>query len=354
MLCSKCGWKNVEGTRFCFRCGAQLRVWPGAAPAGSAGAGPPPLPKRAPAVRSPPGRPGIGAQPPWLGPADDVDPMGAQFRPRRRRSKAKLAAIIIAAWLAAEAGYIVLKGLREFGRQAECRANLRNLGTAMAIYEHDNFFRTPTLFVAETGGYSRYAEAPRAHRRLREFWDGDTAGGPGSTANNWWLLVHSKVAQESHFRCPSDADYTARRDTDAPYGFPRLAAVSYGLQPCMKAEAGPAAMVAYLGAPGQTGDTCVAGDRPTVELRSGAANRLEDWNENHHGVGCGLLKRGMTVAWSQRRDNNVGAYGNNVYRADLGEEGRAPEGGKCKGVTDHPRDSYLFWKQPYETADAGG
>lgn len=222
-----------------------------------------------------------------------------------------------------------------------CMGNLRSIGTAVAVYEHDNNFQTPWMPLAG----DTYDKAPRAHNTLREFY----ANEGGSTASAWWLLVHHKSVSEEHFHCPSDPDHTPRRPADGPYGFARLSMVSYGLQPCNRHDAHKA----HLGAEGQGGEVPIAGDRPTAALRPGATNRLEDWTNSHYGDGGNMLRRGVSVSWSAAQNNNVGMYGNNLYRTDLDADGNVMTTGSPDGVTVHPCDSYLFWQTRYEDADSG-
>lgn len=244
---------------------------------------------------------------------------------------------------------------RQMARQTACMANLRGIGSAMALYEHDNNFRTPSMYIGGDGRGDDYSGAPQSVGTIGQLWSADPAKGAqqGVVAQNWWLLVQGGYALEDHFRCPSDQGYIARRPGDAPVGFARREMVSYGLQPCTKADSGRWRMVAYVGAPGQSGEVPIAGDRPTAALRPGATNRLEDFSANHYGDGCNMLRRGVSVSWNSVRHNNVGKFGNNLYRTDLDADGNVMTTGSPDGVTVHPCDSYLFWQTRYEDADSG-
>jgi prepilin-type N-terminal cleavage/methylation domain-containing protein len=240
---------------------------------------------------------------------------------------------------------------REMARQTACMSNLRGIGSGLALYEHDNKFTPPSLFTRDTGGCQDYTGEPKSTRLTdlnKVYWNPgkNEDDNVGSTANNWFLLVLHEVVQDEHFKCPSDARYVPRKHGHKQWrcGFQQLESVSYGLQPCCKTEKSNKKHEAFLGAPGQTGDVQVAGDKPP-SVALGTDDITEQWSANHYGDGGNVLLRGISVQWSNRKKNDIGRYKNNIYRADLQADNDV--GDPDSGVTANPVDSYLFWREEY-------
>jgi hypothetical protein len=215
-------------------------------------------------------------------------------------------------------------------RRIKCAMNLKFIGTALHMYEADNNNEMPALRPS-----ADYTAEPMAV-------DGrDALENQGACiAQAWWLLVDAGHVSERSFECPSDGGY--ERPEYAPgrpgFGFENELNVSYGLQPTTRDES---LNVAWPGAPGQSPGTYVAGDRPAV---AGGYILLDHHTPNHGGRGTNLLTVGGNVKWNDSEadgeaKNQVGVRGNNIYAADLDEEGERTRNGTRLL---YPDDSLLY------------
>ena len=258
---------------------------------------------------------------------------------------------------------------REMARQTACLANLRGVGTSTALYEHDFNALPPSLWIKDAQRWDEFEDKPVPKTSLRrlyytESWNNtdvtqfnknNDLSQQGCVMQNWWLLVYHRAVSEEHFRCPSDGLYRAVDRTahkDREYGWFDQHNVSYGLQPTHKPDEDSTdrKFLAYLGAPGQSGGVPVAGDRPpTVGIGTritGGGNVVDEnkWRQysaNHRNDGTNVLRRGISVSWSTKKDNEVGKYENNIYLRDLQKDndvGKPDDHYK----TAHPADSFLY------------
>ena len=279
---------------------------------------------------------------------------------RRRASGFTLVELLVVIAIIALLVAILLPSLaraREMARQVACMSNLRGIGTAVAVYEHDMGFKPPSLWYANANSNAAtapYTGNPKPKQDIKGMYNCDKVNGDGdadkaeqmsATNQNWWLLVYHKSVTEGHFQCPSDGRYTKiDRYTKKTYvcGWWAHYNVSYGLQPCNKYDT----FKAYLGAPGQGGEVPIAADKAAVQDIGAGSDPLEQYSENHREDGTNMLRRGVSVTWSAQRDNLVGMFANNIYKRDLKLDNSVDSawGAENAEATENPADSFAYFQ----------
>jgi hypothetical protein len=223
----------------------------------------------------------------------------------------------------------ILDRPRVSGPHIYCGANLKGITQSLSIYVSDNDEQMPGLRPAADYTARPVPAADRA--ALEEQGD--------CVVQAWWLLVEQQIVQEDAFGCPSDDTYVPPDPSRTTVGFSNEMNVSYGLQPTTRDES---INVAWPGAEGQKlSEMIVAGDRPAVGV--GGGFRLDRYSPNHDGEETNVATALGTVNWvsgaAGEAKNQIGWGGNNIFAADLDEEGERTRNG-TRLV--HPSDTLLY------------
>jgi prepilin-type N-terminal cleavage/methylation domain-containing protein len=132
--------------------------------------------------------------------------------------------------------------IRELGRRTACRNNLKSVGVGLTQYTGTSDMNGPFPILDRT--------FTNPHADLSQSTGADDAnlcssGGAAGTGSksalgenamqNMWLLMKAGMAEERHFRCPSDTGWTARLNAPGKqvtwrYGWGDLSQFSYGIQ----------------------------------------------------------------------------------------------------------------------------
>ncbi|MFP4106878.1 MAG: type II secretion system protein [Phycisphaerae bacterium] len=175
-----------------------------------------------------------------------------------------------------------LANIEEIANHTKCRANLKNIGTAMHIYKEANDGRMMTL------GYANdYRAKAEAQSSIGNLWSNQVE----CNIQSWWLLCGEKIAQEEQFVCPSDQEYLPRSPNGGNYGFQTYYNVSYGFQPAVRnKEENPG----YPGAEDQPSDTIVVADKQRIRSGSdikpeGGDRSNQSRTPNHESLGTNVL-----------------------------------------------------------------
>jgi len=213
----------------------------------------------------------------------------------------------------------------EPANQAACKANMRGIGTAIAMYKSECDNKFPLLF--NTGDPNNPIDFNSSAESMRQL-----AENPNNHAamQNVWRLVEQGHLTEEAFHCPSDVDYKARSGAPgAPgkYGWTSSRQFSYGIHypyrdvaPLQPETAGRATNPAYLDAqlkgsfvimadknPGPGG----AGDRGVGDLVDGVVLKPS----NHPRDGEAYLMFSGAADW-KRGNANSKVNGDCIYSID--------------------------------------
>jgi len=93
----------------------------------------------------------------------------------------------------------------ELANQAACRANMRGLGTAIAMYKSDSENKFPLLF--DTGDPELDISLSSAKKTIKEFRR--LAANKAAMQNAWALISEGHVTEKA-YKCPSDTRHKER------------------------------------------------------------------------------------------------------------------------------------------------
>jgi hypothetical protein len=267
-------------------------------------------------------------------------------RPGGRGAGSVLVALAGLAMLAqlGHAQYIdALMGARERARQTVCVSKLKQIGTALAMYQSEHLNRYPRIANPRQAWPKSYTADPRRHTDSEAFY----ANEYNCNLQPMWLLVEAEFITPASFKCASDKSYKAPPKGEG-WGFDSWYNSSYAFQP-FTAHPSNAAWPARSG---QDGSVVLAADKQTT------ADALNG-NRNHE-KGTNALTYDGAVAFREGSDNAFGWKRNNIYVKDVSRDGEVVEvagsdlAGKAGELPDHINDSVLFWKEDGDSAPASG
>jgi hypothetical protein len=204
---------------------------------------------------------------------------------------------------------------------AACRANLKGIGTAFAMYRGDDAkTRFPVLF--DVGQPEANIEATHTAR--------DIAGlktklvGSEAAMQNVWLLIDKGLITEDAFACPSDKDYVPREFTDAAdrrnrkVGWWSSAQFSYGMHFPYKSTIVEGERVDNASPLGlrMRGSFVVGADKnPSQNNEPATGVGLGKAPSNHGDLGEGFLMYSGQVDWKEGDLNSL-VNGDDIYTID--------------------------------------
>jgi len=217
----------------------------------------------------------------------------------------------------------------ELAKQASCKAKLKGVGTAIAMFRgEDEKAKFPLLFT--TGD----PEAEITSDHCAETLDDDSKtnlkqriDGNESAMQNVWVLIVKGLVTEDAFGCPSDTDLVTREFTDRndrkmhKIGWRSSAEFSYGMHFPYKAisdTSNPNQQTnidnpAYLG-PHLKGSFVILADKnpsDTTEAARGVGKDAE-FPSNHVNDGEGYLMYSGQVSWKQSTEDSD-INGDDIY-----------------------------------------
>ena len=197
----------------------------------------------------------------------------------------------------------------ELANQALCRANLKGIGTAIAMYKDRENGRFPLLW---TTGQPEADIAPSDSAGTIEELRTKLAGRQAAM-QNVWLLIDKGLVTEEAFGCPSDEDYLPRDFTDPTdkeanrVGWRSSANFSYGLHFPYKSttvDGKTAENPAYLG-PHLKGSFVVMADKnPSQNNESATPIGPNKTPSNHEDEGEAILMYSGAVRWKASTENS--------------------------------------------------
>ena len=203
-----------------------------------------------------------------------------------------------------------LNRARELAKRASCSANLKGIGTAIALYQGGNKESFPWL---DTGNYA--AESWCTSTELIEDLAAD--GDSFNPVENMNLLVAGGECSFKMFRCPSVSSQVMTRDSGEAYGFQAAdnkIYVDYGMHDGYATTNGTAANPAKLTDNAKSSLGFLA-DQPGDELdefeRVVSGNANDGAGYNHKDDGINLLVAGSSVSW--KTEILSGVNDDNIY-----------------------------------------
>jgi hypothetical protein len=262
----------------------------------------------------------------------------SRLRRRGDRTIGVLLVTLAGVALVAQLGHAqYIEGLmrsRELARQAQCATRLKQIGTALMLYQNENNDDYPRIANPSRKWPTSYTADPRRHRTEEAFY----ANEHSCNLQPMWLLVAGEIVTPDIFQCPSDKSYKAPPKGDG-WGFDSWNNTSYAFQPFTPHEDNRA----WPNQSGQGGSVVVAADKQTT------AGALKG-NLNHK-EGASVMQLNTAVAFRKGEANAHGWKDNNIYVKDVSadgdvqtidEEDLAKRAGQ---LPDHINDSVLFWKE---------
>jgi len=233
-----------------------------------------------------------------------------------------LVVIACLAILAALPACALRRDVEQARRQAEaasCRANLKGIGMAIAMYRgEDRNARFPLLF--ETGNPEADVKPDHAAwtiAGLKAKIDKNE-----SAMQNVWLLIDKGLVTEEAFSCPSDRGYKPREfadraDTsDHRVGWRSSRQFSYGMHfPYRNSMVGGEKTdnPAWLGGNDLEGSFVVMADKnPSQNTEPAAGVSPDNPPSNHGDLGFGYLMYSGAVNWKKGMDDSK-VNGDDVY-----------------------------------------
>ena len=244
----------------------------------------------------------------------------------------------------------------ELANQAACRANLKGVGTAIAMFKgEDKNAKFPLLF---TSGQpeSEIAWADAAETLYGEGGKSSLKtqlAGKEAAMQNMWVIIDKGLVTEDAFGCASDSDYITREFTDRNdrrlhrVGWRTSKQFSYGLHfPYKSTTANDATgnpsdvdNPAYLG-PQLKGSFVIMADKSPAETTEQAKGVGTDkFPSNHINDGEAYLMFSGAVNWKRSTDDSD-VNGDDIYTIDtFGANANAatPADLNDQFITRHPK-----------------
>ena len=209
-----------------------------------------------------------------------------------------------------------LNRARELAKRASCSANLKGIGTAIALYQGGNKESFPWL---DTGNYA--AESWCTSTELIEDLAAD--GDSFNPVENMNLLVAGGECSFKMFRCPSESSTVATRETADKYGFKvgTELYVDYGMHNGFPTTDGTTPNLAKLSGntksslpiladrPGDDGDGATEFERLSADATGPATNTGDAMNHKDDGVN--VLVAGTSVGWKTEIESGISD--DNIY-----------------------------------------
>ena len=205
----------------------------------------------------------------------------------------------------------------ELRDQAECRANLKGIGTAIAMYKGEGNGEFPLLW---TTGRPEVDIAPTDSAGTIEELKTKLTGREAAM-QNVWLLIDKGLLTEEAFGCPYDEDYRPRDFTDPAdrmanrVGWRSSANFSYGMHFPYKSTTVDGETVdnpAYLG-PHLKGSFVIMADKnPSRNNEPATGVGPNKAPSNHKEDGEGYLMYSGAVNWKRSAENSD-VNGDNIY-----------------------------------------
>jgi prepilin-type N-terminal cleavage/methylation domain-containing protein len=244
----------------------------------------------------------------------------------------------------------------ELANQAACRANLKGVGTAIAMFRGDGkTTKFPLLFT--TGRPESNIMSEDAAETLRGE-EGKTSlltrlKGRESAMQNMWVIIEKGLVTADAFGCPSDIDLVAREFKDKTdrrthkYGWRSSAEFSYGLHFPYKSittntdPQNPQNVdnPAYLG-PQLPGSFVIMADKSPSDTDDGVAKGVgtDKFPSNHVNDGEAYLMYSGQVNWkSSLEDSDVN--GDDIYEIETidNKNSQTPADLEDQYIVKHPR-----------------
>jgi hypothetical protein len=209
----------------------------------------------------------------------------------------------------------------ELANQAACRANLKGIGTAIAMYRGDNKDTAFPLLWTTGRPEANIAESDSAGtiEELKAKLTGREAA-----MQNLWLLIDKGLVTEEAFGCPSDEEYLPREFTDDAdkaankVGWQSSANFSYGMHFPYESTTVNGETVenpAPLG-PELSGSFVIMADKnpsPNNEPATGVGPQKTPSNHKEHGESF-LMYSGQVNWKSSMEDSDVN--GDDIYTTE--------------------------------------
>ncbi len=269
----------------------------------------------------------------------------SKLRRRGHRPAGVLLVTLAGVALLAQLGHAqYVEGLmrsRELARQAQCATRLKQIGTALMLYQADYSDDYPRIANPSQKWPKTYTADPQRHRTEEAFYANEYS----CNLQPMWLLVAEEIVTPDIFQCPSDKSYKAPPKGDG-WGFNSWNNTSYAFQPLTSHEDN----AAWPSRSGQDGSVVIAADKQTL------AAALKG-NRNHK-KGGNVMQLSSAVAFRKGEANAHGWEGNNIYVKDVLADGGVQTideqdlAKKAGQLPDHINDSVLFWKEDEEAASA--
>ncbi len=269
----------------------------------------------------------------------------SRLRRRGNRPTAALLVVLAAVALLAQIGHAQyiegLLGARDRGRQVQCATNLKQIGTALMLYQNENSDDYPRIANPRQAWPKSYTVDPQRHRTEETFYTNEYS----CNLQAMWLLVANEIVTPDIFHCPSDKSCKAPPKGEG-WGFDSWYNSSYAFQPFTPHEEN----AAWPARSGQDGSVVLAADKQTP---GGAL----DGSLNHK-AGTNTMQHNGAVAFREGSDNAFGWKRNNIYVKDVSKDGDVREvaksdlAGKAGELPDHINDSVLFWKEDDDSTPA--
>ena len=213
----------------------------------------------------------------------------------------------------------------ELANQASCRANLKGIGTAIAMFKgEDKNAKLPLLWTA--GNPEADIFWPNGFKDLDELKT--KLIGRESAMQNMWVIIDKGLVTEDAFGCPSDDDYVTREYTDKAnrrahrksykVGWRSSAEFSYGLHYPYRITApdnenySRLSSPAYMG-PHMKGSFVIMADKNPSQNNEPVRSVGPDTPpSNHEDDGEAYLTFGGAVNWKQSTEDSV-INGDDIY-----------------------------------------
>ena len=233
---------------------------------------------------------------------------------------------------------------RELARQAVCRSNLKSIGTSMALYQTDNKDRYPLIEGANDctmGNQDFGTGGDDGNGDLIPPFGADIGIWGDAIQQNLFLLVTEKFTSEKMFICPSKkGDDPADRNASGvdKYGFVEDKNISYGLQQPV----------------GLSGLSMNMKGSLVIMAGEGYYDDLDRKSKNHKEEGESCLKSDTSVKFRKGNEvtqdgftvhNPYGIRNNNIYRRDIGTNGRIMAQTSIWEESLHKNDTIIVWKE---------